>query len=368
MLARQESQGELLQRLNQSRGEEASLERTLVMQSLPPSPRSAPATPSASSAASIASKLGGTLSDDGSGSGGGGGGDGDSSERGGAPQHLQLALQLEQSAVTSSDAGSVVGSTPTASTLVPVMLVTEAVTVASLGPRDGAEVAAAVLAAATEAAAGAAAAAAARAARREATLRLVEQRSAQRRWWTQRLVLHAWCGASRNTRILRNMSALASRVAPRAAAAAAAAYDSPVRPISLAGETSQPAATPPPPAAEHQAESPAVPEAGGAAAGAQGDQGDGSLGTLFYEKLAAARAAQRRAEEAGAHAAREGHAHAEAVRAALGGELRRAEVELRAAREAVRDERRGQGEALQDVAAALAAAHSMVQHRIDHCG
>ena len=79
-------------------------------------------------------------------------------------------------------------------------------------------------------------------------------------------------------------------------------------------------------------------------------------------------AAQRRAEEAGARAAREGAAHAEAVRSALGGELRRAEAELRAAREAVRDERRGQGEALQDVAAALAAAHSVVQHRIDHCG
>jgi hypothetical protein len=350
--------------LNQSRGEEASLERSLVMHSLSPSPRSAPATPSVAAPASIASKLDGTLSSGSDGGGGGGGdggdgGDGDSSVRGGTPQHLQLALQLEQSAVTSSDAGGVAGSTPTASTLVPVTLVTEAVTAASLGPCDGAEAAAA--------------AAAAGAARREATLRLVEQRSAQRRWWTQRLVLHAWCGASRNTRILRNMSALASRVAPRAAAtaaaAAAAAYDSPGRPVSLAGESSQPVATPPPPAAEHQAESPAMPEAGGAATGVQGDQGDGSLGTLFYEKLAAARAAQHRAEEAGAHAAREGHAHAEAVRAALGGELRRAEVELRAAREAVRDERRGQGEALQDVAAALAAAHSVVQHRIDHsCG
>ena len=70
----------------------------------------------------------------------------------------------------------------------------------------------------------------------------------------------------------------------------------------------QPAATPPPPAVEHQAESPAMPEARGAAAGAQtaepeGDQGDadgslradGSRHSLLREAQARV-AAQRRAE------------------------------------------------------------------------
>lgn len=52
---------------------------------------------------------------------------------------------------------------------------------------------------------------------------------------------------------------------------------------------------------------------------------------------------------------------------ALRGEIQRAEAELVAARAALRDERVGHGEALRDVAAALEAAHGVVQHRIEHC-
>ena len=115
----------------------------------------------------------------------------------------------------------------------------------------------------------------------------------------------------------------------------------------------QPAATPPPPAVEHQAESPAMPEARGAAAGAQtaepeGDQGDadgslradGSRHSLLREAQARV-AAQRRAERRRVRTRRaRGTRTPRRCARRCGRRARscdvRAEVELRAARSSAR--------------------------------
>ena len=103
----------------------------------------------------------------------------------------------------------------------------------------------------------------------------------------------------------------------------------------------------------------------------QGQETAGSpaagLGEL-YERLAAARAAQGRAEEASARAGAEARERGDADAAVLGAELAALEQMLLSTRGALREERERGGGAMQDVAAALAAAHSMTLHAIEASG
>ena len=206
--------------------------------------------------------------------------------------------------------------------------------------------------------------------RRDAARRALELR----RRCTLRLVLHAWCGANRNSKILRNMT-LAMRnmslvaaspsqeaAPPPAAAAAAARPAVEVEAVATQTAPSQSSALEVLQVLHSDASTERTSQgqetADGPAAG---------LGEL-YERLAAARAAQGRAEEASARAGADARARGDADAAVLGAELATLEQTLLCTREALREERERGGEAMQDVAAALAAAHSMTLHAIEASG
>ena len=216
-------------------------------------------------------------------------------------------------------------------------------------------------------ASGASPVAAAAEVRRDAARRALELR----RRCTLRLVLHAWCGANRNSKILRNMT-LAMRNMSRAAAPppqqAAAAARPAVEAVATQTAPSQSSALEvlqmlhTGASSERSSQGQEKETADGPA-----DSPTAGLGEL-YERLAAARAAQGRAEETSARAGADARARGDADAAVLSAELATLEQTLLGTREALREERERGGEAMQDVAAALAAAHSMTLHAIEASG